>query len=221
MDRCSTDQKSIDPSWTPVKTAYAMTQQSSLLAMSGDFSDTFALKAGLTDTLRYGAAAAYGVAGGVGRQRPPADMGAAFPVDAMRFYQMDAAVRQRLEAHTNGLRFLYTAPVIVGVSALGSAAQAGIAKTAHDGYGSCRYYDATTTKNVFVQFVDPKLADAMAAMGGKEVAGVGDRGTWLAGSIFVQKSGKAAQVGLYLSAASMKTMEPAEADLAKVAAGHM
>ncbi len=106
-------------------------------------------------------------------------------------------------------------------TALGSTAQAGIAKTDRDGYGSCRYYDATKTKNVFVQFVDPKLADAMAAMGGKEVAGVGDRSTWLTGSIFVQKSGKAAQVGLYLSAASLKAMDPGEADLAKIVAGRM
>ncbi len=106
-------------------------------------------------------------------------------------------------------------------TALGSAAQAGITHTDHDGYGSCRYYDATKTKNVFIQFVDPKLAEQMGAMGGKDVAGVGDKATWLSGSIFVQRSGKAAQVGLYLNAASMKAMDPAEADLAKVVAGRM
>jgi len=106
-------------------------------------------------------------------------------------------------------------------TALGSAAQAGIAKTDHDGYTSCRYYDATKTKNVFVQFLDPKLADNMTMMGGKEVAGVGDKATWLSGSIFFQKSGKAAQVGLYLSPASMQTMDPGEVDLAKTAAGRM
>jgi len=81
-------------------------------------------------------------------------------------------------------------------TALGSAAQAGIAKTDHDGYTSCRYYDATKTKNVFVQFLDPKLADNMTMMGGKEVAGVGDKATWLSGSIFFQKGGKAAQDSL-------------------------
>jgi hypothetical protein len=106
-------------------------------------------------------------------------------------------------------------------AAMGAKAAAGIAKTDHDGYTSCRYYDPTKTKNVFVQFVDPKLADQMGAMGGKDVAGVGDKATWLSGSIFVTKGAKAAQVGLYLSGNSLKTMDAGEPALAKTAADRM
>jgi len=106
-------------------------------------------------------------------------------------------------------------------AAMGATAAAPIARTGSDGYTSCRYYDPTKTKNVFVQFVDPKLAEQMGAMGGKEVAGVGDKATWLSGSIFITKGGKAAQVGLYLSADSMKAMDPGEATLAKAAADRM
>jgi hypothetical protein len=106
-------------------------------------------------------------------------------------------------------------------TAMDASAAAPIAKTDHDGYTSCRYYDPTKTKNVFVQYVDPKIAEQMGPMGGKPVAGVGDSATWLAGSIFVTKGGKAAQIGLFLSPNSMKTMDPAESALAKTAADRM
>jgi len=106
-------------------------------------------------------------------------------------------------------------------TAMGASAAAPIAKTDHDGYTSCRYYDPTKTKNVFVQYVDPKIAEQMGPMGGKDVAGVGDKATWLAGSIFVTKGGKAAQIGLYLNANSMKAMDPGESALAKTAADRM
>ena len=106
-------------------------------------------------------------------------------------------------------------------TAMGASAAAPIAKTDRDGYTSCRYYDPTKTKNVFVQYVDPKIVDQMGPMGGKPVAGVGEKATWLAGSIFVTKDGKAAQIGLYLSPNSMKTMDPGESALAKTVADRM
>ncbi len=106
-------------------------------------------------------------------------------------------------------------------TALGSKASAGIAKAGHDGYGSCRYYDATKTKNVFVQFVDPKLAAGMGSMGATDVPGIGDKAFWFGGAIFVSKGDKAAQVSLYLGAGSIKTIDPGEVDLAKIAATRM
>jgi transglutaminase-like putative cysteine protease/predicted small secreted protein len=116
LDRRAADGKSIDASWTPASTAYAMTQHATLLAMAGDFNDNFALSQDLANTLRYGAAAAYGIAGGSGTQQAPADLAQPFPVEAMHFFQQDGAVRQRLESQTSGLHFLYDRPVIVMVA---------------------------------------------------------------------------------------------------------
>lgn len=44
---------------------------------------------------------------------------------------------------------------------------------------------------------------------------------WASGSLFVQKGGKFAQVGLYLSPASMQQMDPGIVALGKIAAGRM
>jgi hypothetical protein len=60
-----------------------------------------------------------------------------------------------------------------------------------------------------------------AQLGGKAVPGVGDKAIWSSGSLFVQKGGKVAQVGLYLSAASMEKMDPAIVTLGRAAAGRM
>ena len=60
-----------------------------------------------------------------------------------------------------------------------------------------------------------------AQLGGKPVAGIGDKAVWAAGSVFVQKGGRYMQVGLYRSAASMEKMDPQIIPLAKTVAGRM
>ena len=86
---------------------------------------------------------------------------------------------------------------------------------------SCRYYSSDHTKNVFVQ--TSAAGDMMGAqqIGGKPVAGVGDKAIWAGGSVFVQKGGKYMQVGLYRNRASMEKMDPEIIPLAKTVAGRM
>ena len=86
---------------------------------------------------------------------------------------------------------------------------------------SCRYYSANHQMNVFVQTV--QAGDMLGAqqLGGKAVPGVGDKAIWAAGSLFVQKGGKFAQIGLYRNAASMQHMDPQIVPLGKTAAARM
>jgi hypothetical protein len=86
---------------------------------------------------------------------------------------------------------------------------------------TCRYYSANHQMNVFVQTV--QAGDMLGAqqLGGKAVPGVGERAIWASGSLFVQKGGKFAQIGLYRSAASMQHMDPQIIPLARAAAARM
>lgn len=86
---------------------------------------------------------------------------------------------------------------------------------------SCRYYSPDHTKNVFVQSGSADDMTGAMQMGGKTVPGIGDKAVWAMGSLFVQKGGKVAQVGLYLNAASMKTMDAAIVPLGRAAASRM
>ncbi len=86
---------------------------------------------------------------------------------------------------------------------------------------SCRYYSSDHTKNVFVQTAGAEDMIGAGQLGGKAVAGIGDKAIWAAGSMFVQKGGKYVQVGLYRSAASMQKMDPQIVPLAKTVAGRM
>lgn len=86
---------------------------------------------------------------------------------------------------------------------------------------SCRYYSPDHKMNVFVQTAEAGDMIGAAQLGGKAVAGIGDKAVWSSGSLFVQKGGKVAQVGLYLSAASMQKMDPAIVTLGRAAAGRM
>jgi hypothetical protein len=105
-------------------------------------------------------------------------------------------------------------------AAMGTSSLPGAAKTTRRG-ASCRYYSADHTKNVFVQTIEAGDMLGASQLGGKPVPGIGDRAIWAAGSLFVQKGGKYAQVGLYRSAASMERMDPQIVTLGKVAAGRM
>jgi len=86
---------------------------------------------------------------------------------------------------------------------------------------SCRYYSPNHTMNVFVQTAEAGDMIGAGQLGGKPVSGIGDKAIWAAGSLFIQKGGKYAQVGLYRTAASMQTMDPQIVPLAKTAAGRM
>ncbi len=105
-------------------------------------------------------------------------------------------------------------------SAMGTASLPGKAHTSRRST-SCRYYSSDHTKNVFVQ--TSEAGDMMGAgqIGGKPVAGIGDKAVWAAGSMFVQKGGKYMQVGLHRNAASMQKMDPQIVALAKAVAGRM
>jgi hypothetical protein len=86
---------------------------------------------------------------------------------------------------------------------------------------SCRYYSADHKKDVFVQTADAGDMIGAGQLGGKPVSGIGDKAIWAGGTMFVQKGGKYVSVGLYLNAASQKTMDPALVPLAKTVAGRM
>ncbi len=86
---------------------------------------------------------------------------------------------------------------------------------------SCRFYSADHQKNVFVQTIQAGDMLGAAQLGGKPVAGIGDKAIWASGSLFVQKGANYAQIGLYRNAASMQQMDPQIVPLGKIAAGRM
>jgi hypothetical protein len=86
---------------------------------------------------------------------------------------------------------------------------------------SCRYYSPNHQMNVFVQTIGAGDMIGAGQLGGKPVPGIGDKAIWASGSLFVQKGGNYAQVGLYRSAASMQQMDPQIVALGKAAAGRM
>jgi hypothetical protein len=105
-------------------------------------------------------------------------------------------------------------------SAMHVTALPGIARSSRRG-ASCRYYSPDHRMNVFVQAIRPTDLIGAAQLGGKPVSGVGDKAIWSGGSLFIQKGGNTAQVGLYLSAESMNHMDPAIVTLGKLAASRM
>ena len=75
--------------------------------------------------------------------------------------------------------------------------------------------------NVFLKILGAGEMVGAAQLGGKPVPGVGDKALWAAGTLFIQKGGSFASVGLYLSPASMQRMDPAIVTLGMLAAGRM
>jgi hypothetical protein len=105
-------------------------------------------------------------------------------------------------------------------SAMGTASLPGKPHTSR-GTTSCRFYSSDHTKNVYVQIVEAGDMIGAGQLGGKPVAGIGDKAVWASGSMFVQKGAKYVQVGLYRSAASMEKMDPQIVPLARTVAGRM
>jgi hypothetical protein len=105
-------------------------------------------------------------------------------------------------------------------SAMGASSLPGKARATRRGT-SCRYYSPNHTMNVFVQTIEAGDMMGAAQLGGKTIAGVGDKAIWAMGSLFVQKGSRYAQIGLYRSAKSMQTMDPQIVALGRVAASRM
>lgn len=107
-------------------------------------------------------------------------------------------------------------------NAMGESAKPAIRSTFHNN-PSCRYYNASKTKNVFLVNVgSAEFARAKQFRGSPmPVPGVGDEAFWKFGSLFVRRGANYEQVGLYLNGNSMKQMEPGVQALGKLAAGRM
>jgi hypothetical protein len=105
-------------------------------------------------------------------------------------------------------------------AAMHAQALPGIARAGRGG-ASCRYYSANHQMNVFVKLIAGDELTGAAQLGGKSVPGVGDKAIWAGGTLFVQKGGNAASIGLYLNSASMQRMDPAIVSLGKLAASRM
>ena len=105
-------------------------------------------------------------------------------------------------------------------TAMHARALPAIARSGRDG-ASCRYYSANHQMNVFVKLISRDELTGAAQFGGKSVPGVGDKAIWAGGTLFVQKGGSAASIGLYLSSASMQRMDPAIVTLGRLAASRM
>jgi hypothetical protein len=104
----------VDPSWTPQRSAYAVTTTYSMLALSGDLDPSFAAEREGDGLKAVRAFVAYVSAGGYGVQLPPAGMAAAYPIEDLHYYEQDAIARHRLEAAGKGtLHFFFDRPQIV------------------------------------------------------------------------------------------------------------
>lgn len=112
IDRRAKDRTSIDPAWTPQRSAYALTGVYNLLPLPGDLDPGFAgYREG--DGLRMVQAfMAYAAAGGDGKQMPP-PAGETYPMQALHFYEYGELVRSRLEAaHGGAVRFYFDRPLL-------------------------------------------------------------------------------------------------------------
>jgi hypothetical protein len=110
VDRRTADGKSIDPAWTPARTAYALTGVYDILPVTGDLDVGFT---GLKEAAGLGmvqAVMAYAAAGGNGKQMPP-PASEGFPMGALHFFGYGQIVRRRLETSSHA-RFFFDRPLI-------------------------------------------------------------------------------------------------------------
>lgn len=104
-------QGAIDPSWTPERSAYAVTTTYDMLAVSGEFDPGFAAKREGDGLKALRAFVEYVSAGGYGKQLAPAGIAPIYPMEDLHYYEQDAIVRHRLE--TRGVHFFFDRPQIV------------------------------------------------------------------------------------------------------------
>lgn len=111
VDRRAPDGRTIDPSWTPERTAYALTTTYVMLPVAGEIDPGFAAQREADSLATLRAFMAYVAAGGNGRQMPPPTIAQAYPIAALRYFEYDALVRRRIELQSNGaIRFAFDRP---------------------------------------------------------------------------------------------------------------
>jgi transglutaminase-like putative cysteine protease len=107
VDRRMPDGKSVDPSWTPQRTAYALTTIYDLLPLAGDLDQGFAGVREVQGLKMVQGFMAYAAAGGNGRQMPP-PASETYPMQALHYFEADQVMRGRLER--DGTRFFFDRP---------------------------------------------------------------------------------------------------------------
>ncbi len=111
LDRRGADGKVLDASWTPAKTAYAMTFTYAGLESTGDSDPVY--DAGVSiDSLLRGALAADYAALHPGIEGFPPGVDSTYPYEAHRFFQYDGGIRGALQQKNTALAFTFTHPMV-------------------------------------------------------------------------------------------------------------
>ena len=102
--------------------------------------------------------------------------------------------------------------------AMGRPSKAG--ELTHPFHGNrCRFYDATSQYEIFLQTVDPVLIKAVLK-DATAIPGMGDWAYWSAGAVYVGKGNQALMIGFQLPH-TLTAMTPAAEKLARTVAGRM
>lgn len=105
-------------------------------------------------------------------------------------------------------------------AALGAAVEPGSPERALGSY-ACRWYSPDGEKELFVTVVQARDVQRARSFGGRLVPGIGEEAVWALGSLFIRKGASCVQVGLHLSANSMKAMDQEILTLGRAVAGRM
>jgi hypothetical protein len=116
VDRRGAGGSAIDPSWTPARTALALTAAYSGLVVPGELNRDFTATRD-ADSAKVGLAfTEYVSAGGNGKQLPPPGIAEPYPYEVMHYFLYDSIARMRLEDKTPGaVRFFFDRPQIAMV----------------------------------------------------------------------------------------------------------
>ncbi|HTX59048.1 MAG TPA: hypothetical protein VMH02_05165 [Verrucomicrobiae bacterium] len=108
LDRRLDGSATLDPAWTPRRTAYALTAGYTLLPLAGDLDPGFAGLREVEGLRTVQAFMAYAAAGGDGTQLPPLAP-QTYPMQALHYYAYDQLIRRRLES-SGAVRFYFDRP---------------------------------------------------------------------------------------------------------------
>lgn len=111
VDRRSVDGTTIDPSWTPERTAYALTFAYRGIEQTGDIDPIYNIAMNIDATIRGAIAANYGM------QHPdasglPQDAISDYPYEAHRFFEYDQSTRYALQQRNAALTWTFDRPMI-------------------------------------------------------------------------------------------------------------
>jgi hypothetical protein len=116
VDRRTTGMSVIDPSWTPARTALALTATYAGLVVSGELNRDFTVARDAESAKLARAFTEYVTAGGNARQLPPPGIAEAYPYEVMHYFLYDSIARMRLEDRAPGaVRFFFDRPQIAMV----------------------------------------------------------------------------------------------------------